>query len=602
MANNENNTTIDIEAEAIKISTQANGLAKSAILQFLSELGINKIIYIDDRCSIQEHKEEFLAYLKSFYSTKPEEIDFVNWSSPRQRFDREITELWENSNDEIRRERFYQLLSIEGNDDNLQNSTAPLNIKKQLGNKIELLSPTEWEDQKDQIIQALNNENKVLFLFDIEFESAPLPSGRNGIDLTEELLNKEEVKDYIYCAVFSHLFTAKEEISERNKLHKDRGFDKKRFYTISKKRFTNDLYLPGLAEGIRNTLLVNEVELLKIESEQILSQSFKNSFKEIEKLDPESFNHIIVNSSYQEGTWEMLTLIRLKSIITQDNAFKTLLSENKRGKINTYLKDIRKIKDVETGGSTPFDKAQVQTLRKKELYIQENIINQLHFPISNGDIFKIKGKEYILISQPCNLAMRKTGRRDIMSGKVYDSGFLLQIHSVNKTKFNQYSSGQLATIGVLQNADLSSDKIKFVKFQLYKTVSLSPLDLSVFNTDGSATINLNKSEHESKTIQESWKLRYKQLHGEFASYRDQIRAFKKLRSSNKESLKNLVYYGEMFKGYKINNDNILNKNGNKLTIDIKRILHYKEPYSSDLLQQFMQYLSRNAFDRDFLND
>lgn len=51
--------------------------------------------------------------------------------------------------------------------------------------------------------------------------------------------------------------------------------------------------MPGLAEGIRNTLLINEVEVLKKEAANILGNSFKNAINEIIQLAPESFNHII---------------------------------------------------------------------------------------------------------------------------------------------------------------------------------------------------------------------------------------------------------------------------------------------------------------------
>jgi len=137
---------------------------------------------------------------------------------------------------------------------------------------------------------------------------------------------------------------------------------------------------------------------------------------------------------------------------------------------------------------------------------------------------------------------------------------------------------------------------------MFQTVSLSPLDLTVFNEDGKAIINLNKLENDSTTIQECWKLRYKKLHEEFLEYRNNILTYRKLRSASKTDLQNLIYYGEIFKNYNINNENVLTPSGNKITLNIQRTSYYREPYSSDLLQKFMQYLSRNAFDIDFLND
>lgn len=602
MASNENTATAEVEAETTRRINRTNGQAKNAILQFLTELGIDRIIYVDDRCSIQELKEAFIAKLKEKYNSKPQEIDFVEWNDPQPKFEKAIVDIWESSTDEVKRDLFLKILNYEGNSDDIENSTAPLNLKNHLNDKIDLLSPSEWEESKDQIIGELNVETKVLFLFDIEFEHAPLASGRNGIDLAEELLNNQEIKDFVYCGIFSHLFTVDEEYAKRNEYHDSRQFEKSRFYTISKKRFQDDSYLPGLAEGIKNTLWINEVEYLKNESSKILRKSFKDSLTEIGELNPDSFNHVIQKSSRKEGIWEMATLIRVNNIITKDKALNILLSKQKRVKINESLAKIRKLEKIKTGGETPFDKTQIQRLRHKELYIESSILNQLHFPISNGDIFRINGKDFILLGQPCNLAMRSNGKRDIGRGKTYEIGFLLEIESVSKEAFNKLKGGQLSTIGLIENSDIASENHSIVRFQMFQTVSLSPLDLTVFNPEGRAIINLNKSEHDSKTIQESWKSRYKKLHTEFSEYRDNISTFKKLRSSSKNDLKSLVYYGEMFKNYNINNDNVLNRSGNKITLDIQRTAYYREPYSSDLLQQFMQYLSRNAFDRDFLND
>ncbi|MEQ8626757.1 hypothetical protein [Ekhidna sp.] len=587
----------EVESEAGR-KIKANGQAKNAILQFLTELGIDRIIYVDDRCSIQELKEAFIAKLKEKYDLKPLEIDFIEWNSPKPKFEKSIIDTWESSTDKVKRDLFLKILNYEGNPDDIENSTAPLNLKNHLNDKINLLSPSEWEESKDQIIHELNSDTKILFLFDIEFEHAPLASGRNGIDLAKELLNNQEIKDFVYCGIFSHLFNVDEEYSMRNEYHKTHQFEKSRFYTISKKRFHNDSYLPGLAEGIRNTLLINEVEHLKSESSKVLRKAFKDSLIEIDELNPDSFNHVIQKSSRKEGIWEMATLIRINNVVTKDKALQTLLPKSKRTKINESLTKIRKVEKIKTGGKTPFDKTQIKELRKKELFIENSILNQLHFPISNGDIFSINGKEFILLGQPCNLALRSNGNRD----RGYDIGFFIELESIPKEKFQGYSRGQLATLGLIETTDASSNNYKVARFSTFKTVSLLPLDLTVFDPKGRATINLNNLEHDSKTIQDSWKLRYKKLHDEFLEYRNKIITFKKLRSSDKDGLKRLIYYGEMFSNYNINNDDVLNSSRNQITFDIQRITYYREPYSSDLLQQFMQYLSRNAFDRDFLMD
>lgn len=123
----------------------------------------------------------------------------------------------------------------------------------------------------------------------------------------------------------------------------------------------------------------------------------------------------------------------------------------------------------------------------------------------------------------------------------------------------------------------------------------------MYNDDGNAIIDLKVKKNESEILQESWKKRYSDLHKNFISYRDNIKLYRKLKSGSKEQLKDAIYYGKLFNGYSLNNDECLNYNSSKVTLNIQRTNNYKQPFSSDLLQQFMAYLARNAFDHNILN-
>ncbi len=579
------------------VNTKSEAQAKTAILNFLSQLSVQKIVYVDDRCSINELKEAYIGKLKSHYEDKPEELDFVNWELAEQVFENEIIALWDGKSDEEKRELYLKILTFENNVEELENSVAPLQLKTVLKDKIDLLSPSEWIANKDNIIQSLREDAKILFLFDIEFGYAPLPDHRDGRDLAVELLQDNTITNFLYCGIFSHLFNINEEYEKRSEYCRTHHLEKEKFYTISKKRFQSDSYLPGLAEGIRNTLLINEVELLKKDASKLLKKSFNNAISEINNLTPESFNHIIQKSSKDEGVWEMATLIRVSNIITTNRALNSLLSNSQRTKINQSLGKIRQVENIKTGGETPFDKTQVLDLRVKELYIKSDIQNQLHYPLSNGDIFKIQDKEYILLVQPCNVAMRSSGSRD----RKYNLGLLVELEILKKDDFLKYKKGQLATLEIIEDISLPTDSVKIARFSTFQSVSLSPLDLTVFNKDGVSRINLSEAENLSTTIQESWKKRYKALHKEFSDFGEGIKTFNKIRIANKNILKKSVLNGSLFSGYKIDNENSLSKRGKLLEFDIQRIAHYKSPYSDDLLQKFMLYLSRNAFEHDFTN-
>ena len=72
--------TSEQKVSSVEINCKCEAQAKTAILNFLDKLGIKKIVYVDDRCSINELKEAFVGKLKAHYNNKPCELDFLEKS------------------------------------------------------------------------------------------------------------------------------------------------------------------------------------------------------------------------------------------------------------------------------------------------------------------------------------------------------------------------------------------------------------------------------------------------------------------------------------------------------------------------------------------
>lgn len=221
--------------------------ATSAINNFLKSLDIIKIIYVDDKCSINELFDDFIGKTINLKNSKPD-IDFLNhlWNLPEGVFKSRIMELWESKSEEERRQLYVNLLTFDEDSEDLENSLAPLSLKKHLKAKIELYSPNEWVQQKKKILNNIGEKSKFLILFDIDFGKSPLQDGRNGLDLAREVMVDDSINNFIYCGIFSHLFNVNQEYEKRNEYCGSHGFKKTQFYTISKKRFLNDTHLPAL--------------------------------------------------------------------------------------------------------------------------------------------------------------------------------------------------------------------------------------------------------------------------------------------------------------------------------------------------------------------
>ncbi|GAA3734284.1 hypothetical protein GCM10022422_16470 [Flavobacterium ginsengisoli] len=573
--------------------------ATSAISNFLTKLKISKIIYVDDKCSINELKADFIGKVVTLKATTPN-IDFLNdlWKFPDGAFEKKISELWDSKGDEEKRMFYIEILKNEETSEDLENSLAPLSLKKHLKKRIELLSPNQWVEQKDALLATVNDNNKLLILFDIDFGKSPLADQRNGLDLAQEILLDDKVNDFIFCGIFSHLFDVVDENDKRNEYCVSHDLKKSQFYTISKRRFLNDVHLPALAEGIRNALLIDKVEEFKKRSFDILRKSFDESLKEISSLTPESFNHAIQKSSKNEGVWEVDTLFRLSNIITKNKALNTFSSKRTREEIYTIISSIREIENIKTGGQTPFDKSQIKDIREKEIYSQGKIINTIHYPLTNGDIFKIKDVEYILLTQPCNLTLRKDGSR----ARGYNTGFLVELVKKTSQDYLDMSFAQRAICERIEDKNGINGIVKIAQFSTFKTIDLSILDLCVFNIDGVSKIKISEKIPQSIIIPESWKKRYKNIHKFFDNYTNGILVYNKLRTSKKDELKKLIFNSSSFRDLEIDNSKSYNNRTKILEFDIKRECNYRSPYSDDLLQKFMQYLSRNAFEHDFSSD
>lgn len=613
------------EPNQIDYSSQIE-IAKDSIFSFMELERIPLICYIDDRADISAMKNEYIGSIIAIYNSpeKPKELDFVDWSVvPLAKFSVKISEDWESFSSQEKKDCFLKL-SVYNKDSNF---IPALMIQNILGDKIRLFSPKEWVEDEYNIVKTLNEGQRILCLFDIEFEGeAKLESGRDGLDLAKHLLDSEHLNSCV-CGVFSHLFSIEEEDDKRNQYSMENELPKEKFYTISKERFAYDPKISAFAEGIKNLILLPYIESLKDKSITTFESSFGEVRNKILNISPKTFNQIVQKSSLKEGIWEINTLFRLYNIITKEENFNIISDPENRKVFNEDVYKIRDIDLIETGYNSSAINQQLINLRNSELYLQSEIINRLHLPITNGDIFEIKDKEYILLVQPCNLALRAhrddCGKRDYN----YDTGILIPLKHIEKGRLNI----NMEEVKVSQ----IKEKTLVSYFPDFQTISLNILDLVVFNEDGSTLIDLNNVSLTNDVIHFPWKKRYEYIHKNFINYEIKINeflnlgeGFELLLNQKKEQLKTLkekklktevkalskeigtlksnfentyknISNIEDLRKFKIDCTKIYNPETKIIDFQIKRKRHYKNPYSDDLLQKFMQYLSRNAFDHDF---
>jgi hypothetical protein len=552
---------------------------KKVISSLFSKAKISKVAYIDDRFDTDKFKDEFVGSLMELYKSnkKVENIGFVEWDIAEPVFTHRIAEIWEKANDPERNEFLEKIYEAKGADEEVTNISGVINLPEYLKDFIIPYSPATWEKEKEIFFgENANGEQRVLCIFDKELEQ-----GKDGIKLLEEvLLGKYYEKTY--CAVFSQHVSIGNEFRQKKKWVEEKNISDEvanKFYPISKETLQVEPW--GFIEGIKNVLVVEEIEKLKKHSKEIIQKAQKKVVADLENLTPESYNQIIQRSSKIEGVWEMNTLFRVTNIL-QDNALKTSITKvEERIKFNSSISTIRDFDEIKIKDNPVRWNEQTEDLRGKEIFESGDIINTLHYPLANGDIFQLGTKEYILIAQPCNLSFRKGGKRE----NNFELVSLVQLFPKQKGKYCE----QISSLE------------KWVRFPSNSSIKLDVLDLAAYDDEGICKIQFEKKLQNDLSFHQPALDRYEKLialYSKCAATLDDLQEIldgSEKRNQYQHLLKPVITLNSSFTGLPRKPYNIQNKEFN---FNIKRTKRLKEPYSTHLLQQFMLYLSRNAFEHD----
>ncbi len=570
--------------------------AKDAICALLEKSNVRRILYIDDRFDIANQKEAFIGLVKSLKNRlshrpgKKPSFDFIeDWAWPEPAFSLHVGRKWDSATPE-QKGNYLNTVSLQLNDTDY---VAVDLLESNFQDIFQKLTPIEWDEQKERLFQELGENEKYVCLFDYE-----LNDGRNGGQLVQTLLNSPNALK-VYCGIYSQVLSPKDEHSKKEEWQEALGVNN--FYPISKKRFQDEPSIAGFCNGLRNVLIVNHIEELKKKSIEIIDTSFNEVKGRIQKIHPDTFNFIVQGNSREEGIWEIETFFRLSNILMDQETKKSLLPADTRERFNKSINHIRAIDLIETVNPDRFYQDQIKQIEEDEKFYSSEMINQLHYPLRNGDIFKVKDKEFILLCQPCNLSIRKDGKR----ANDIEHAFLLEIKGKERMIDEKRVKLDESIEVEVKSFDLDSDNIRYVKFSKFVTAQLSLLDLVSYQDDGIARIDLNVNENSlSHVIHTPLIKRYKELKKEFKKYADIIKSYSTIignRTDREQGiLKTYVTSPKCLSDFKIDGIECYKTDNNSFEFPIKRIKNYKSTYSIDLLKRFMNHLSRTGFDKDFI--
>ncbi|MBO5380656.1 MAG: hypothetical protein J6A40_01005 [Bacteroides sp.] len=544
--------------------------SQEQILEIFSQKNIEKVIYVDDilgKVSYHDNvfgKVAFLVNQGVWDQQYPFTMEADLWQE-------QFEDWWKNASfDEI--DGFVKKYEVKRTNPSIADKLLDLLSVC----NVELLSPEQFDDKyKEELIHQMKETQKVcMILIDYDLKGFV----KNGDQLLESIAND----DNILCGVFSRTFSIDEEI----KKWEERNFNKN-IYPISKKRFDGDDE-SLMVQGLKNVIWLKQIEKVKEMAGNAVNEACAVLENGMKSIDPATFNRMVIASSKVEGCWEFESLSRIIMVYLNKG-----LKQGIKKQFAAFQQNTNSIRALDGPNSSEIINDEILNLiRGGEWFDEIDYVNQVYSPISNGDIFQIGNKYYILLGQPCNLSIRPEGKR----GYDLDQAFLLPLTTKDKAEEKLYLSE--GTKGDFQYP-FKNDYFHIL-FSDRKRVSLSLLDLVSYNANGLAEIDINVNcDHLDgrEIMQENMLLRYNKILEKIAKYKNACDTIdNKIEKRQKAAI--LRFF---CKSYEMGDEKVVKKptiSGTMIKFDVKRVGRYNSYGAHVLLQQFMSYMSRPEFPGD----
>ena len=592
--------------------------AKGLVRNLLDSVGVTKVYYVDDYLSydglqaIMKYIEDSSEDALKMHPAIPELIIETKSFDPDIR---EKIQGWWQSLTNTKRES----VAKECVPDTLPHPEGKVQVI--LGDICVLCSPEQWKDElSKECLEYVKKGEKVLLLFDQKLggEESTEGEGRTGAALAQSFSGLEGVKENTYCGIFSQSFEIADEFKFRNE-HRDQLSSWA--FPFSKKRLPDNDEYTLFIEGLNNLFWVGYVDELSDVAQKLIADTSNRMREELGKILPLEFKQVVIDSSKVEGSREVDTLLRLIHIIFSRELHKTLSDDiGKVQTFNTNVSNIKSIDDVtsksldkELGGQR-YDSTVVNRLFLDENFVPGEVVNRLLLPLQNGDVFCVNDKDYyVLLCQPCNISLRKGGKRSTDIGYFVpleeikaEESLLKKLDAVlnkdenerpkavEKFKEKLHEKLQDAAQGYSYRVKCSIEgKPLSAMVNRNFVISLSMLDYCTFSEDGQVVVNKDCSPY----LHTNQKLLCENHAQQFSKLLDLDHLVEGLgdecRAVIKHRIENWFYVFLTKLGVKSEFEN------NRYVFPIKRVGHLQDPLASDLLTQLSHYISRAGLPNEF---
>jgi hypothetical protein len=555
-----------------------------SVQSILNSLKISKVVYVDDK-NVKLPIENALSIIKS--GNMIEEIKTIVPSLSTDDPDiieSQLRQQWDNISYKKKFELYKRIETSLLTDKDEEADFEAISILNDLIPKSVLvpLLPEEWAEKTDEL---LSDYNETLFLFDQQLDQTDA-SRENGVNLIEKLIKAET---NCMCGLLTHTIPPEEIFSKRSEMAKDINISADRFFVIPKSNLVNDPIL--FVYYLKYTILARDFDKLKRNMLDIIFNANKNSEKFIEDIAIQDFDHIIFKVPIREGSWEPDMFFRIYNSHQRRESLELAYKDSYLKEIINNLRTISNIPASPTSISFPTN---IWELQHNELYENSDYLNRNHLPLELGDIFEHTkedgSKRYILLTQPCDLMIRKNGSRS----PEIERFPIIEIISDNLKQEKSRYEEEMPYFG--DNYDVRWN----IKFKRVHFVRAIIFDLCTFNDDGVARHKLDSAMPEGLrlSMQEYYKKRSKEINNEIEK-RKQILGKIKIEEGINETIYKTIKYNII--ADKLKDDFVCYdldelENNDTLLYSLKRIGRLDSAKSADLLMKYASIIERPALD------
>lgn len=383
---------------------------KASLKKLISSLSIGRIVCIDDQYAVQSVDELLpvlmeLSQLDLEETFRGQEFQFAEDKSIRRQT---IRGLFSNAPAEVKRRTTERFAPPSAARD--AGAAAVLSQVLEEGSFL-TLSPSEWEQRKDEILAA-EPDQRTLLLFDQDL-TRDTQVNTSGIALIQNAL-ANDASGRLMCGLLTHTATLANYQDKWQEHAQRTGIDKERFLVVPKEALDSDLQ--GFVRMLKLVALAPDCQKLRKQVSVLFAAAAENAMQKMDGLSPFDLEHLVFKISHEEGLWEPDTLFRLFGIYHRSCIRGPAHESPELRSVVERIRSVSQVPVTVEDGDEHCSRTGAE-LQQLELYEPGTYINQLHLPLEVGDIFrKTDGgstKHFILLAQPCDLMVRANGKRGV---------------------------------------------------------------------------------------------------------------------------------------------------------------------------------------------